>query len=433
MVDMPQLRKREPSDAYLIAKNVAWRVESLFGDDMKSGDEMPRARLGEFILQNLETILQAWEDFARSIWPGEPAEVEVLRDSAASMLKAVVHDISTIQTKAEQQAKSEGRDDGDSDEPLNESALSHALSRVESGFDIVKLVAEFRALRASVNRIWSVSSPEPDPRQIEDMLRFNEAIDQLVAASVAGFSERVERSRRLFLGILGHDLRQPLQSMRMLVEMLGNAECLPMETGPVREKMKLVVAAMAGLLSDLLDFSSSQLGEAMPVHRAPANLEAICQEIVSELRCAYPLKDFQVATEGNLDGEWDAARLRQMISNLLYNAVQHGTGRSIHLSVRGLAEITVIEVHNSGAPIPAEAIGTLFDPMVRLSRRETERPQGSIGLGLYICREIALAHGGSIDVKSSAGLGTTFTVELPKHSLAESHTAAQMESLRPES
>lgn len=394
-----------------------------FSGDMQSDDVVPAVRLGEFILQNLETILQAWEDFARSSWPAEPAEVSVLRDDAAQILKAVVRDMSSTQTKSEQQAKSKGEAHGGSEEPLNKSALRHALSRVESGFSIVKLVAEFRALRAAVNRIWAASLPSADAQNIEDMLRFNEALDQLVAASVAGFSERVERSRRLFLGILGHDLRQPLQSIQMLVEMLHNAERQPMESDAIRGKMKLASAAMASLLADLLDFSGSQLGSAMPVRRLPANLEAICRETLSELRCAYPRKDFQIVTAGSLDGEWDAARLRQMVSNLLSNAIQHGAEGPIYLRVRGSNVSAKIEVQNAGEPIPTEAIATLFDPMIRLDRKEHYRREGSVGLGLYICREIARAHGGTIHVSSSAELGTTFTVDLPKHSVAESTIA----------
>lgn len=282
------------------SKNICRSSRNAVWYGMQSDNGVPDIRLGEFILRNLEAILQAWEDFARTNWPGEPAEVKVLRNDAELMLKAVVQDMSSTQSKADQRKKSEGRGDGGSDSPLNQSALSHALHRVENGFDIIKLVAEFRALRAAVNRIWAAGFPSVDARQIEDMLRFNEAIDQLVAASVAGFSERVERSRRLFLGILGHDLRQPLQSMRMLVEMLDRAERLPMGTGPVQEKMKLAGAAMAGLLSDLLDFSGSQLGASMPVHRVPVHLETICGEVLAELRSAHPLKDFRWKSGGRV-------------------------------------------------------------------------------------------------------------------------------------
>lgn len=112
-----------------------------------------------------------------------------------------------------------------------------------------------------------------------------------------------------------------------------------------------------------------------------------------------------------------------MLSNLLSNAVQHGSEEPIHLTVRGAAASAVIEIHNQGEPIPAEAIATLFDPMVRLAREGHQRAHGSVGLGLYICREIARAHGGAIHVSSSAGFGTTFTVDLPKYSPVESTLA----------
>ncbi|RYD69117.1 MAG: sensor histidine kinase, partial [Verrucomicrobiaceae bacterium] len=139
---------------------------------MKS-EALPRPmRLGEFIVTNLEPILSEWEDFARNTWEGPPPTPVALRNDAAIMLKAIVADMATEQTHTEQKAKSEGDSAGDA-AGLNRAAMGHALARVNDGFDILRMVAEFRALRASVNRLWLQSLPVADREQIDDLGRFN--------------------------------------------------------------------------------------------------------------------------------------------------------------------------------------------------------------------------------------------------------------------
>lgn len=374
-------------------------------------------RLGDFILENMESILAAWEDFARRFWVGPVPDRARLRNDAEFMLRALVKDMATSQTPAQRKDKSEG-DNGDERSRMNQAAVGHALARVADGFDIGRMVAEFRALRASVSRIWWNSMPERHLEQIEDMARFNEALDQLVAASVAAFTERIERSRRLFLGILGHDLRQPLYSVKIFTEILANPGTRPADPGPALASMGRCCDSMSKMLSDLLDFTTSQLGSAMPVYPEPADLETICREVLDEIGALDPDRRFQLETHGRLEGEWDASRLRQVVSNLLSNAKHHGAAdQPVTLTLRESGDEVTLAVHNSGRPIPQEALGILFDPMVRLVAGERNRPQGSIGLGLYICRQIATAHGGGIEVDSSPESGTTFTVRLPKRAV----------------
>lgn len=378
-------------------------------------DSDPPLRLGQFILRNMEVILQRWEDFARSIWPGDAAEVVTLRNDAETMLRAVVADMDAFQSEGARRTKSEGTTSVDPLSPMNSSALHHAEARVDRGFSVVKLVSEFRALRASVNQLWRVSPPVAHPQQLEDMVRFDEAIDQLISTSVTGYSERVERSRKLFLGMLGHDLRQPLGSMRMFVELMAAPERLPGGPGAVITQMKTCCDAMSSMLSDLLDFTASQLGSAIPIERGMTDLGALSRVILDEMQSANRGRSFSLATAGDLNGEWDVARLRQLISNLLSNALQHGCPNSgIRLSITGSAETVEIAVHNLGAPIPEEGRDTIFDPMIRMTEDEYSKRRGSMGLGLYICRQIVISHGGTIRVASDKTDGTTFTVTLPR-------------------
>jgi hypothetical protein len=142
-----------------------------------------------------------------------------------------------------------------------------------------------------------------------------------------------------------------------------------------------------------------------------------CREVVEEMRAAYPARTVRCQARGEVSGEWDAARLRQVVSNLLGNAIQHGASDGpVDLSLRAEGSEVVLAVHNGGAPIPPDALATIFDPLVRGSSPELQRQRrpGSIGLGLYIAREVVTGHGGVIDVKSSEQAGTVFTVRLPR-------------------
>lgn len=385
----------------------AWVMASETGDRV--------LRLGEFILENMETILTAWEDYARAYWQGPLPDSKTLRNEAQEMLLALVKDMSTPQSGTEQKLKSEGAG-GDNQSGMNQAATGHALARVNDGFDICRMVAEFRALRASVTRIWWKSFPQPHPEQMADMGRFNEALDQLVASSLTAFTARIDRSRRLFLGILGHDLRQPVTSIMMFTEILQRQKCSADDSSRILASTMRCCEAMSSLLSDLLDFTSSQLGTEMPVYTSQMDLKELCSEILAEIRVANPERSFELDAEGECDGEWDARRLRQLVSNLVSNAVQHGSRHHpITLTLRGSAEAVRLSVHNQGKPIPQDAIGTLFDPMVRIPTEEFQRPAGSIGLGLYITKQIAHAHGGKVLVESSGENGTTFTAVLPKN------------------
>ncbi len=376
-------------------------------------------RLGDFILENMESLLATWEDYARRFWQGQLPDSKRLRNDAEMMIRAVVADMATSQTSREQKDKSEGKTEAGESHDINLAAMRHAIARVQDGFDIGRMVAEFRALRASVDRIWGESMPTPHPEQIQDIGRFHEALDQLVAASLAAFTGRVERSRRLFLGILGHDLRTPLYTMQMFIEILTKAEHPADQNARILASMGNCCQSMKILLNDLLDFTTTQLGSAMPVSPAPADLAEICRDILVEMRALSPDRRFTLDIKGDLHGEWDEARLRQVICNLISNAIQHGTkGEDIATRLEGRENEVTVAVHNAGKPIPEDRMGILFDPMVRVGEEDATRPHGSIGLGLYICEKVATAHGGDIHVDSSGEEGTTFTVRLPRRNVS---------------
>jgi signal transduction histidine kinase len=209
----------------------------------------------------------------------------------------------------------------------------------------------------------------------------------------------------MFLAILSHDLRNPLHTIRMSAYVVS----LKSEDPATADAMSLIkrnTDTMMQLISDLIDFSASGLGRAMPLHRGPVNLEELCCEVIDSCRTTHPGRELRFHSDGDVNGVWDAGRIRQVVSNLLGNAIQHGSpGGPIDLSVtsKGTAaagsgpegSTVVLSVHNEGAPIPPDLLPNLFDPLKRYATRESaaQRHPGSIGLGLYIVREIVVAKG----------------------------------------
>jgi signal transduction histidine kinase len=372
-------------------------------------------RLHVFIRANMEPILMAWEDFARVVWTGGEPGVRILRDHAEEMLLAVCEDLKSPQSDAQQSRKSMGKgDDSTQSISVDRASARHAVSRVECGFDLRALVAEYRALRASVLHLWSRAPDVEATVRLEDMTRFNESMDQLLAESIVSYSERVDHSREIFLGILGHDLRTPLHSVALVADMLANHGELSGLTLKMAMQIAVSVREMERMIRDLLDFTGTRLGAKMTISPEPMDLAELSTEIIEEMKMIHPARVFRLAVDGDVKGSWDRARLRQLISNLLGNAVQHGAADSdITLTISAGIKDAIVSVRNFGNPIPKDAQTIIFDPLRRNTDTNLTRPAGSIGLGLYIAREVASAHGGAIQVQSDT-TETTFLVRLPR-------------------
>jgi signal transduction histidine kinase len=376
-------------------------------------------RLAQFIVANAEPILVAWEEFARTILPGASMNSLALRDHAAEILLATVRDMESVETEAQRWDKASGYGDGSPQSiRLNGASEEHAIGRLGSGFDLLQLVSEYRALRASVLSLWRKSVPTADDRDVDDANLFHESIDQSLARAVSSYTKRVDESRDMFLAILSHDLRNPLNAIAMSAEMLPRACKLDGESTGFATRISGSAQIMAGMISDLLDYTRTRLGAGMPVSPAAMDLGFLCDEVVNEFRSGNPALRLQYDCTGDLSGEWDPARLRQVVSNLLGNAIQHGDpSLAIGLTLRGDRSGMMLAIRNRGTPIPQGELQKIFDPLVRGASAQTPRQNrpGSIGLGLYIARELVLAHGGRIGVTSSADEGTVFTVHLPRH------------------
>jgi signal transduction histidine kinase len=173
-------------------------------------------------------------------------------------------------------------------------------------------------------------------------------------------------------------------------------------------------ARMAEMVSLLLDLTRIRAGKGMPIQRRESDLGQLCRDVANEVAAAHPERRVICEVEGDLRGAWDVARLSQVLSNLIVNALQHGDpGAPVRVSAQPTSDgKATVAVHNEGAPIPAESLKTIFDPFRQASGKSGRG--GSIGLGLFIARSIIHAHGGTIDVSSSPEAGTTFCVLLPR-------------------
>jgi signal transduction histidine kinase len=221
---------------------------------------------------------------------------------------------------------------------------------------------------------------------------------------------RVELARDQFIGILGHDLRNPLTAIQMAIEVLG---ALPDPYAPVVAVAARSAHRIEAMIRDLLDFARGRLAAGIPIAPRPCDLQAMCDQAVEEMQQAHPDRAIRFEGVGDLRGEWDPDRVEQVVSNLVGNAVAHGSG-PVHVTGRDDGDEVVTTVHNQGPAIPAEAIPILFEPFTRPAAEDGGAKSQGLGLGLYIASEIVHAHGATISVASREGEGTTFTIRWPR-------------------
>lgn len=268
--------------------------------------------------------------------------------------------------------------------------------------------------------------PAPQPLTAEH-ISILELLASLIAYEMEGEETRqrhaaalqtareAAHSRERFMGILGHDLRNPINAIIVAAKMLQEDPTLSTENTTLARVIGNSGRRMARLVSDTLDLTHGQLGSGIPISPEPADLEEICLQTVRELRVAHQDAEIIYAIRGDGWGEFDAGRVAQVISNLLSNALQHGAkGKPVRLTMHSTGDTVHVDVHNHGEPIPLEVQARVFDPFRRgaTPRMEAAAIQG-LGLGLYIAREIVRAHGGEIVLHSDES-GTTFSTSWPR-------------------
>ena len=246
-----------------------------------------------------------------------------------------------------------------------------------------------------------------------------ELLAHCFAAHIAGAlleGEHAERRQRIdlemmLLGVVSHDLRNPLGVVTMATSLLL-AQDLTESQRKLAQKIEAAGRKSSRLISDLLDFTVARHG-GIELSPEPRDLHGLVAQAVEDLHATWPDRSIVHERVGEATSQLDAARVEQIASNLIGNALQHSPAASVvRVETRGELEAVYFSVLNEGRPIPHDLIPKLFAPLSRGDNAGVRR--GSIGLGLYIVHHLVLAHGGSIDVTSSEALGTRFTVRLPR-------------------
>ena len=223
-------------------------------------------------------------------------------------------------------------------------------------------------------------------------------------------AENQTRFAEMFIGILGHDLRNPLNAISIgaaLIKRKGIAD--ERVLGRILQSSE----RMSNMVGQLLDLTRTRLAGGIPIERRPAGLRTVVAGAIEELQLVHRDREIRLATGEEIDGLWDTDRLAQVVSNLVGNALEHGApDEPVTVSLSTADDIVRLSVHSLGPPIPPEVLSTIFDPYRRTSAR-SERSKG-LGLGLFITQQIVLAHGGRLDCRSTDEDGTTLTVLLPR-------------------
>ncbi|ESQ92800.1 sensor histidine kinase [Asticcacaulis benevestitus] len=375
-------------------------------------------RLANFIRENVTPIVTDWEGFAKTLTPsGEHRGPLVIRDHIHELLDFIAADIESAQTDGEQVEKSRGEKPEDH---YPTAAEVHASLRYDGGFNMDQMVSEYRALRTSVVRLWKDSGLAITVQDFDDLTRFNESIDQALKESIADYSKKLELSRNLFLGILSHDLRNPLGAISM-------SAGLTMKIGELRERQLMLqtqIVESAGrandIVANLLDLTRARLGSGLPIIKHSMDMGFVSRQLVDEMRALHPGREFLLTILGEVSGLWDKARIGQVFSNLIGNAVQYGfRSAPITIRVEGAPREVVLSVHNEGVPIAPDALLTIFNSLTRSQSNDETKSQPlstNLGLGLFITKEIVTAHGGTISVSSSERDGTLFRACFPRAS-----------------
>jgi signal transduction histidine kinase len=383
--------------------------------DIENHQAEPK-RLADFIRANVDRIVAEWVKFAQTRTPASDDMTDLaLKDHIVELLEFIAEDLESPQSRNAQVQKSRGL--GLENGKFTQSAAEiHASLRLWDGFNIDQMVSEYRALRASVLKLWAASGQVLLATDLEDMTRFNEAVDQAMTESVAEYTKIVNQSRDLFLGVLGHDLRNPIAAALMTARSMAKRGVADSRENLLSAQIAMAMERAASILDDLLEVTRSAFGSELPPVRVSMKMGELGTELVEEMRTLSGGKQIKINITGDTEGEWDRSRMGQVFSNLIGNALQYSPDDSvITVTVADQEDRVLIAVHNEGDPIPLDKQKTIFDSLTRGKESGSEGAGSThLGLGLFIVHKIVVAHGGIISVDSNQELGTTFSAVLPK-------------------
>ncbi|WP_164017832.1 PAS domain-containing protein [Pyxidicoccus trucidator] len=227
-------------------------------------------------------------------------------------------------------------------------------------------------------------------------------------------AQRRAEFEQLLIGIVSHDLRNPLSAITMATTTLLRREGMDERQRKVMGRILTSAERATRMLRDILDFTQARLGGGIPMQPRAFDLHELTRQVVDEVQLANPERRLDIQCGGDGRGLWDPDRLAQVITNLVNNAINYSPEHCpVRVRTHGTRDTVALAVHNQGGAIPLELRSRLFEPMKRAERKGTRDSRG-LGLGLFIVKHIVDAHGGSLRVRSTEQDGTTFLVRLPR-------------------
>jgi signal transduction histidine kinase len=237
---------------------------------------------------------------------------------------------------------------------------------------------------------------------------------KIVGAVVIATESGAGAGQRETLGIVGHDLRNPLAAIRMTAQLLTKPDEMATERRITLGKRILTSSTrMDSIVKSLVDYARAKAGALVKLDREPVDLKALATRVVEDQTANITGRSIELRTEGDVSGQWDPGRLEQILGHLISNALRHGDEGTSVLTLTGAGDQVQIAIHSRGPAIPADLLPRLFDPF-QIGPRPPGTPRRSIGLGLFVVKELVEAHEGEVSVESSDGVGTRFVVRLPR-------------------
>ena len=315
---------------------------------------------------------------------------------------------------------------------ISHPAQAHALHRFANGYTLAHAMREMTHFRATVVDLCG----REGARLEGDEAKHLQAIIDATLITVAVEMEQAARNelevererlrqevefRERFMGILGHDLRNPLSAVVNAATLLQESDYVPQTDTWILQRITTSADRMARMISDLLDVTRARNGGRLPIRPSRVDLRVICLQVTEELKMVYQDRVVLVRATGDTTGEWDADRIAQLVQNLAGNALDYSVGATpVRISIQARGGSVRLSVHNRGPSIPVEKMAAIFEPFQRGG--DEMQPSNGLGLGLFIASQIAASHGGSLRVRSGPIQGTTFTASLPRTTSAGSST-----------
>jgi len=365
--------------------------------------------LTSFIRERRDEIVREWLSRVEGLPSAPGLTPQSLRDHMPDILDRLADAI-------------DRRDQGP--RPLEDLPEQHAILRFHEGYDLRQIVAEYRLLRHVITDLYAERgdvSAETRPVMMP-LTVMHEAVDRAISEAVDQYAVERELVRDRFIAILGHDLRDPLNTILFTAStQLANADGLDADTIKAADRTRAAAQRMDRMIRDLLDFARGRLGGGLSVVPTRFDARAVINDAVHDIAQTHPDRDVRCTVEpgaGDFAVHWDSDRIAQVVANLVGNALVHGKDPVIvHVADEG--DAVAVEVRNCGE-IPGDVLPRLFDPFVS-DRVNSGRP--GLGLGLYIVQQIAQAHGGRARADSSNGT-TRLTVVLPRRARATTPDAS---------